>query len=185
MTAGSGIIHQEMPQPADMMLGVQLWLNLPKRDKMTKPAYRDITSEMIPKIEDELSKVSIIAGSYNSTNGATKGDYVNINFLDVQVKPEMEWQIQTEPSNTLFIYIVEGSGCFGEEGTEFESKRAILFEEGDTLLVRASDKGVRFLLLEGQPLKEPIEWGGPIVMNTKEELRQAFQEIKDGIFIKD
>ncbi|WP_152805374.1 pirin family protein [Alkalibaculum sporogenes] len=184
MTAGSGIIHQEMPQASERMLGVQLWLNIPAKDKMTDPAYRDILSEMIPKIEDDASRVGILSGNYKDTDGAICGDYVKLRFLDVDIKPNREWAIDTQSDKTLYIYIIEGSGIFDEEKGLVESKRAILFEQGDQLIVNASKDGIRFLLFEGSPLKEPIAWGGPIVMNTQEELTQAFKDLDEGNFIK-
>ncbi|HWR45453.1 pirin family protein [Sporomusa sp.] len=185
MTAGSGILHQEMPQASDRMLGVQLWLNLPRKDKMTQPQYRDISASMIPKIRENGCTVGVIAGNYGRTSGATQGDYVQALALDVELEPGIEWRIPTDNEATLFIYIVEGAGYFDTETqTVIESHRAVLFETGEQFIARAADQGVRFLLFSGKPLKEPIAWGGPIVMNTREELQQAFQEIDNGTFIK-
>lgn len=185
MTAGSGIIHQEMPKASDRMLGVQLWLNLPAKDKMTAPKYRDILKENIPVIDEENCQVHIIAGTYNGTSGAVKGDYVKPIYLDVEVKADCEWTFDIEKDSTLFIYIVQGEGCFEPSSNEFISeKHAVLFNDGDRFWVKASNNGIRFLLLSGRPLKEPIAWGGPIVMNTKEELNQAFKELDENRFIK-
>jgi quercetin 2,3-dioxygenase len=186
MTAGSGILHQEMPQASDLMLGVQLWVNLPRKDKMTRPQYRDISAAMIPRIRGNGSIVGIVAGSYGSVQGATQGDYVKALVLDVALEPGIEWSIPVDQEATLFIYIVEGAGCFDTEGqTIINSHKAVLFEGGETFFAHAGDHGVRFLLFSGKPLREPIAWGGPIVMNTREELQQAFQEIDNGTFIKE
>jgi redox-sensitive bicupin YhaK (pirin superfamily) len=185
MTAGSGILHQEMPQPSERMLGVQLWLNLPRKNKMTHPQYRDITDSMIPKIRQDGSTVGVIAGHYKNTQGATQGDYVKALALDVQLEPKSQWSIPTDKEATLFIYIVEGAGYVdADRQTVIESHRAVLFDQGDTFAIQAADQGIRFLLFSGSPLKESIAWGGPIVMNTREELQQAFREIDNGTFIK-
>lgn len=185
MTAGSGIIHQEMPKPCDRMLGVQLWLNLPSKDKMTAPKYGDILKENIPIVDETDSKIHIISGKYNGVKGAFEGDFVKPLYLDVEVKPEGEWSFNTEKDSTLFVYIIQGEGSFDPQKNELTmEKHAILFNEGDSFWVKASEKGMRFLLLSGKPLKEPIAWGGPIVMNTKEELNQAFKDLDENKFIK-
>jgi redox-sensitive bicupin YhaK (pirin superfamily) len=185
MTAGSGILHQEMPQSSERMLGVQLWLNLPRKDKMTHPQYRDITESMIPKIREDGCTVGIIAGHYGNEIGAMQGDYVKTLVLDVNLKQGAEWSIPVDKEATLFIYIIEGSGYAGtDKQTVLESHRAVLFDKGEKFSIRAVDQGIRFLLFSGSPLKEPIAWGGPIVMNTREELQQAFREIDNGTFIK-
>lgn len=185
MTAGGGILHQEMPQPSDRMLGVQLWLNLPRKDKMVAPKYRDIRADMVPKIQEAGCTIGIISGHYKGNNGSVQGDYVKTLFLDVDMKAGATWQLETTKDKTLFIYIVEGEGSFDNSAeTLLTSKRAVLFNDGDELLARASEKGLRFLLFSGAKLKEPIAWGGPIVMNTQQELQKAFQDIDDGIFVK-
>jgi redox-sensitive bicupin YhaK (pirin superfamily) len=185
MTAGGGIMHQEMPQPSDRMLGVQLWLNLPREDKMIAPKYRDIREYMIPKIEEDGCRVGVISGDYKGRFGAAQGDHVKMLFLDVNMKADAKWQLETSKDTTLFIYIVEGEGWFeNSDENLISSKRAVIFNKGEQLLARASEKGIRFLLFSGAPLKEPIAWGGPIVMNTEQELNQAFKDIKEGTFIK-
>lgn len=185
MTAGSGIMHQEMPKAAERMLGVQLWLNLPKRDKMTEPKYRDIKAGMIPKAMEEGCRVGIISGKYKEVPGPVSGDHVKMLFLDVELEPKAEWKLETELDSTLFVYIVEGEGIFENynQNRQF-AKSAVLFNRGDEFFAKASEKGMRFLLFSGKPLNEPIAWGGPIVMNTEEELTTAFEEIKNGKFIK-
>jgi redox-sensitive bicupin YhaK (pirin superfamily) len=129
MTAGSGIIHQEMPQASQRMLGVQLWVNLPKKDKMTKPQYRNITSDKIPEIKEDGSVVRVISGNYGEAVGATQGDYVKVLALDVALKKNVEWSLVVPVDETLFIYIFEGSGYFGEDTQQLiESHRAVLYQ---------------------------------------------------------
>ena len=184
MTAGSGILHQEMPQAVDRMLGVQLWLNLPKKDKMTDPKYHDIRADMVPKIEEDGCTIGVIAGQYKGRTGAAQGSHVDMTFLDVDMQGEASIKIETNRDSTLFVYIIEGEGWFSKtEDKLLYSRRAVLFSEGDALFARASGKGMRFLLFSGAALKEPVAWGGPIVMNTREELILAFQQIDDGTFI--
>lgn len=185
MTAGSGIMHQEMPKEADSMLGVQLWLNLPQKDKMTAPKYRDITADMVPKITEDNCTIGVISGNYKNTSGAVQGDYVKTLFLDVNMQAGAEWKLQVEPEDTLFVYIAEGEGWFEDSNENIQlSKRAVLFNDGDEFLARTSEKGMRFLLFSAKRLNESIAWGGPIVMNTRQELDLAFKEINDGTFIK-
>lgn len=184
MTAGSGIIHQEMPQAVPRILGAQLWINLPSKDKMTEPAYRDITSDMVPEVVNESSKVRIISGRYREKVGPVQGDYVKTLYLDVELQPDASWHLSVDPEATLFCYLVRGSGHFDESGDTVPSHRAVLLSDGDGVVVKATSEGVRFLLVSGRPLKEPIAWGGPIVMNTRAELRQAFKELDEGTFIK-
>ncbi|KAB2951644.1 pirin family protein [Heliorestis acidaminivorans] len=184
MTAGSGIIHQEMPKPAERMLGVQLWLNLPSKDKMTTPTYGGISKEQIPVLDEEGSKVHVIAGSYQGQAGAVQGVYVKALFLDVEVEPQAEWALDVDSEATLFVYILRGAGAFGPDGESVAEKHAVLFGEGEQFKVKASGEGIRFLLLSARPLREPIAWGGPVVMNTKEELEVAFREIDEKTFIK-
>ena len=185
MTAGSGIIHQEMPKPADRMLGVQLWLNLPAKNKMTAPRYHGITQVDIPVVEEENCKLHIIAGVYNEKSGAMEGEHVKPLFLDVEMNPGAEWSLDTDREATLFVYIVQGEGFFGSAGDEpISAKHAVLFDAGSIFKVKAASNGLRFLLLAAKALREPIAWGGPIVMNTREELDLAFREIKEDKFIK-
>ena len=185
MTAGSGIIHQEMPKASERMLGLQMWLNLPAKDKMVEPKYRGLTKRDIPVIDEGDKKIHIIAGIYNGNVGAVEGDYVKPLCLDVELNPDSEWILDTERTNTLFVYILEGEASFGPEGESIvKEKHSVLFNEGDKFRVKASKKGIRFLLMSGKPLDEPIAWGGPIVMNTKEELDLAFKELDDDTFIK-
>jgi quercetin 2,3-dioxygenase len=184
MTAGSGIIHQEMPQPSPRMLGLQLWINLPRKDKFAQPQYRDITAAKIPVIQEEGGAVRVIAGDYGATRGATQGDYVQARLLDVALNPNSAWKLPVESQSTLFIYIVEGTGVFDNGARRIESRQAVLFGEGDEFSVAAGPEGIRFVLFAGRPLREPIAWGGPIVMNTRQELDEAFAELDSGTFIR-
>jgi quercetin 2,3-dioxygenase len=185
MTAGSGIIHQEMPQPSDRMLGVQLWLNLPAKYKMVAPKYHGIVTADIPVIDEGDRRIHIIAGTYRETAGAMGGEYVKPLYLDVEVEPDAEWILETERDATLFVYIVQGEGFFGPvNGELISAKHALLFDEGFTFRAKAAGQGLRFLLMAGQPLKEPVAWGGPIVMNTREELALAFKELEENTFVK-
>jgi len=185
MTAGGGILHQEMPQPSNRMLGVQLWLNLPRRDKMTTPKYRDIRADMVPKIEEDDNIIRVISGHYKGNPGAVQGENVKMLFLDVDMKAGARWELETMMDTTLFVYIVEGEGYFDDSNDNLISnRRAVLFNDGEQLIAHASDKGLRFLLFSGSKLNEPIAWGGPIVMNTKEELKRAFKDIDDGTFAR-
>jgi len=185
MTAGSGIIHQEMPKATKRMLGAQIWLNLPSKDKMTAPRYGDIKRENIPGIEENGSIVHVIAGDYIGNKGAFEGSFVKATYLDVELEAGKEWHFETEEDANLFIYIVQGEGRFNPDSDETTlEKQAVLFNPGLSVWVKAADQGIRFLLLTAKPLKEPIAWGGPIVMNTKEELNLAFKELDDNTFIK-
>lgn len=185
MTAGSGIIHQEMPQASPRMLGLQLWINLPRRDKWARPQYRDLTAERIPLMAEAAGTVRVISGHYGKAKGATQGDYVKALLLDVMLEPDAAWQLPVDALATLFIYVVEGAGTAGEPVRRVESRRAVLFGDGDTFSVQAGPEGMRFVLFAGHPLNEPIAWGGPIVMNTQKELDQAFEEIDKGTFIRE
>lgn len=184
MTAGSGIIHQEMPQASEQILGAQLWINLPSKDKMTTPTYRDITADMVPVVVDEHSAVRIVSGRYREKVGPVQGEYVKTLYLDVELQPNADWRMRIDPEATLFCYLVRGSGTFDDSGETVPSHRAVLLKDGDEMVVAASSEGLRFLLISGRPLREPIAWGGPIVMNTRAELRHAFKELDEGTFIK-
>lgn len=185
MTAGSGIIHQEMPKPSDRMLGVQLWLNLPAKEKMTRPKYNGITKADIPVVDAGGRKIRVLSGSYDGVSGAMEAEHVKPLYLDVEVGPGMEWSLKTDREDTLFVYILQGEGAFGPAMGEFiPAKHALLFDAGEEFRAKASHNGVRFLLLSAKPLREPIAWGGPIVMNTREELELAFKELEENRFIK-
>jgi redox-sensitive bicupin YhaK (pirin superfamily) len=186
MTAGSGIIHQEMPQPSELIRGVQLWVNLPAKHKMVNPKYRDIKNNMIPIVNEEHSKIKIISGEYKGQRGAINGDYVDVTYLDVDLEPNAQWTMETDPNSNLFIYTLTGS-CIvksNEGDIEIGAKNVVLFTKEEKFWIKGLNNGVRFLIISGKPLKESISWGGPIVMNTKEELNRAFAELNKGTFIK-
>ena len=184
MTAGSGIIHQEMPKASSRMLGAQLWLNLPAKFKMTKPAYGDIRKEDIPVLDESSAVVRVVAGNYKGIKGGFVGSFIDASYLDVQVKAGQEWVYDTNGDENLFLYIFEGSGIFDKDSSVVvEEKTAVLFTRGDKLFVKAVGD-LRFIVLSGESLSEAIAWGGPIVMNTKVELDQAFKDLEDNTFIK-
>lgn len=183
MTAGRGIIHQEMPQASEHMLGAQLWVNLPKTDKMSEPTYRDITTDMVPEFEDDNHKVRVISGRYREKVAQMQGDYVKTLYLDVTLKNNEPWHLKVDQDSTIFCYLVNGDGYFDESETIVPTNRAVLLKDGDEIVVKPNEGPLRFLLFGGKPLKEPIAWGGPIVMNTRVELAQAFKELDEGNFI--
>ncbi len=190
MTAGSGIIHQEMPKASNRMLGAQLWLNLPAKDKMVQPSYNDIKSENVPIVDENGAKVHIIAGEYLGQKGAFGGKYINATYLDVELSANQEWSFINDSENTLFIYIFVGKAIFDpQQNTDnsadlIDEKQAVLFGQGEKFWIKAAHKDMRFILLSAKPIKESIAWGGPIVMNTKEELDLAFLELENKTFIK-
>jgi len=192
MTAGSGIIHQEMPKAAPRMLGCQLWVNLPAAQKMTEPAYRDIQSGEVAELIEENARVRVLSGHYRGKSGAVKGEYVPVQYLDVALQPEAVWEYNQTPNDqTLFLYLIEGELAADEALQQFEQKACAMLlsssmEEGEPEIVRvkAGPVGARFLLLAAKPLREPIAWGGPIVMNSQEELDQAFADLRANTFIR-
>ncbi len=184
MTAGSGIIHQEMPKgdAGGSMHGFQLWANLPARDKMTQPRYRDITAGKIPEIVTGAGRVKVIAGSYDSARGSVDDIFIDPVYLDVMLDGDKAFQYPTPPDHTVLLYAIGGSG--ETAGNPVKNRELILFDAGDEIAVMAGPAGLRFLLLSGKPLNEPVAWRGPIVMNTDEELQTAFREYQQGTFIK-
>lgn len=185
MTAGSGIVHQEMPKgdAGGSMHGFQIWANLPAVQKMIDPKYRDIKADKIPEVLVQNGVcIKIIAGELAGEKGPMDDIVIDPEFLDCTVPPGQTYTHSLDPSYTAFIYVIAGKGA--TDGREVENKNLVLYEDGETLSVTASGHGVRFLLLTGKPLKEPVAWRGPIVMNTQAELDQAFQEYQDGTFIK-
>lgn len=185
MTAGSGIIHQEMPQAAERLWGCQIWLNLPAKDKMTAPAYNDILAAHVPVIYEGAARVHIIAGTYQDQPGAFDGQYVSPLYLDIEAEGGAEWSLETDPGSTLFVYLLAGEASFDPQSDQLiPEKSVVLFNEGDQFWMRAGTSGVRMLLLCAQPLNESIAWGGPIVMNTPQELNQAFTDLRENTFIK-
>ncbi|UQZ88209.1 pirin family protein [Deltaproteobacteria bacterium Smac51] len=184
MTAGSGIIHQEMPQPAERMLGLQFWLNLPRAQKMTLPKYHGATREQVPVAHERGAVIRLIAGDYHGQKGALTPEHIKAVFIDVSVEPETEWFFQADAEATIYLYILEGQAEFDDTSGQVSQKHAVLFTPGDEIRVKAGPEGVRFVLCQARPLHEPVAWGGPIVMNTREELNQAFEELDNNTFIK-
>jgi len=205
MTAGRGILHQEMPEgdARGRMHGFQLWANLPAALKMTAPRYQDLGADAIPEIiDDDGTKVRVITGEFWGKRGPVEGIAADPRYLDVWVPAGKRKTLPVEMSGSAFAYVFEGSGSFRDasgpqpvvtertdgssalELTEAGDRSLVLFDRGDEVTVRAGDRGIRFLLVSGKPLREPVAWYGPIVMNTEDELRQAYDELKKGTFIQ-
>ena len=182
MTAGRGILHQEMPQASPRMLGLQLWVNLAKKDKMVPPKYRDITPDMVPHVKEPGAEVRVLSGEYKGTAGAMRADYVNVTFLDLSLEAGASWSLATRRDDTLFVYVLEGD-CGDEAGTPLNKRQAVLFTPGDSLLINGGRDRARMVVVMGKALKEPVAWGGPIVMNTDQELEEAFMQLEAGAFI--
>jgi quercetin 2,3-dioxygenase len=206
MTAGSGILHQEMPKGDDQgrMHGFQLWANLPSSLKMTTPRYQDISGKDIPDVvDDDGTRVRVVCGDYRGTSGPVDGIAADPIYLDVSVPPGKRKTLQVETTRHAFAYVFAGSGTFrnasdpravktdtvgagaGGSGRDDVGNRSlVLFDRGDEVTVQAGEQGIRFLLVSGKPIEEPVAWYGPIVMNTEDELRQAVAEMRSGTFIK-
>jgi quercetin 2,3-dioxygenase len=204
MTAGSGIIHQEMPKgdPQGRMHGFQLWANLPASLKMTAPRYQEVKALDIPSItDDDGTQVRIVCGSFWGTKGPVDGIAADPIYIDVSVPPGRKRTLPVETTRHAFAYVFAGSGTFGNAsgrlpvrtelaGTDkilppdADNRSLILFDRGDEVTVEAGPEGIRFLLVSGKPLEEPVAWQGPIVMNTQDQLRQAFTELERGTFLK-
>jgi len=205
MTSGSGILHQEMPKGDDRgrMHGFQLWANLPSALKMTAPRYQDVPAGAIPEVvDDDGTRVRIVCGEFWGRRGPVDGVAADPRYLDVSVPPGATRRLPVERPRHAFAYVFAGSGRFvdasdpravttevveegGSPGLDTVGNRSlVLFDGGDEIVVRAGDEGIRFLLVSGIPLEEPVAWRGPIVMNTPAELEQAFRELRDGSFIR-
>ena len=206
MTAGSGIMHQEMPQGDERgrMHGFQLWANLPSSLKMTAPRYQDVPSKEIPEvIDDDGTRVRVICGEFWGKRGPVDGVAAEPRYLDIFVAPGRRKTLPVETGRHAFAYIFEGSGTFRDasqpfgvltekEGGDGEilvrenvgNRSLVVFGSGDDVTVQAGDEGIRFLLVSGKPIEEPVAWYGPIVMNTNAELQQAVNELRSGTFIK-
>jgi hypothetical protein len=204
MTAGRGIIHQEMPKGdrTGRMHGFQLWGNLPSSLKMTAPRYQEVKAADIPEVtEDDGTHVHVVCGSFWGAVGPVDGIAAEPVYLDVSVPPGRRRSLPVETTRHAFAYVFAGSGKFCNasgplavptEGVgwldtappaEADNRSLVLFDRGDEVTVQAGDEGIRFLLISGKPLAEPVAWYGPIVMNTQEQLRQAFEELHEGTFL--
>ena len=189
MTAGSGIIHQEMPKKNEddpYLAGFQLWANLPASHKMMDPRYRDITKDIIPEVSvDNNAKVKIICGEINGVKGPVQDIITEPEYLDVAIEPNSEFKHSIDNGHNVFAYVIEGEATFDPTKNEIIGpEHLVIFSEGDEVLIQTKTKPVRFLLISGKPIGEPVAWRGPIVMNTEEELRLAFNEYNKGTFIK-
>jgi len=207
MTAGSGILHQEMPKGDEhgRRHGFQLWANLPKALNMTDPRYQGILAKEIPEVvDDDGTRVRVICGDFWGKTGPVEGVAADPRYVDVWVPPRVRKTFPVESSRHAFAYVFEGGGTFrdastprgvltervgaGESGPAVRedagNRSLVLFDSGDEITVQAGEQGIRFLLVSGRPLEEPVAWQGPIVMNTPEELRRAYAELHDGTFIK-
>ena len=187
MTAGSGIIHQEMPNRSNgSMMGFQLWANLPSSNKMMNPRYQEVKDMMIPEVVTESgARVRIICGKLDGTCGPVSEIVTDPEYMDVIVPAGKEFVHSVKKGHTVFAYVFEGNGYFDEDKEKLiESDHLVLFEDGDQVIAKAGEKQLRFLLVSGMPIGEPIAWYGPIVMNSREELDVAFREYREGSFIK-
>ena len=185
MTAGSGIIHQEMPKgdANGAMHGFQLWANLPAAQKMMTPRYRGITADQIPAVELENGvQVKVIAGSIGGAKGPIDDIVIDPEYFDFTVPTGQTFTHETDPAYTAFIYVIGGKGSTDSQA--IENGTLVLFDAGDHVAICASNEPLRLLLLTGKPLNEPVAWRGPIVMNTQAELETAFREYHEGTFIK-
>jgi len=180
MTAGRGVIHSEMPlQEAGLMHGFQLWVNLPAADKMMAPRYQNIDSTDIPVVKSAGCEVKVIAGRFNETAGPVSGIVTDPLYLDVKLNPGVDLEFPYTENHTLLAYVFEGQGRFGNtESKEIERGNIVVFSDKGSLLVKASNQGIRFLLLGAKPLNEPIFRSGPFVMNTREEIEKAYMDFR-------
>src|SRR3954471_1935550 len=206
MTAGRGIMHQEMPHgdPQGRMHGFQLWANLPSSLKMTAPRYQDVKGAEIPEIvDDDGTRVRVVCGDFWGKKGPVDGAAADPRYLDVFVPAGKRKTLKVEVERHAFAYVFEGDGSFRASSPPFGvltekqvdgqeillrepvgDRSLVLFDQGDEITVQAGDRGIRFLLVSGKPIKEPVAWYGPIVMNAQQELQQAVTELRSGTFIK-
>lgn len=207
MTAGRGIMHQEMPRGdrQGRMHGFQLWANLPSDLKMTDPRYQDVESTAIPEVvEDDGTSVRVVCGDFWGATGPVDGVAADPRYLDIRVPPGIKRRFKVEVERHAFAYVFEGSGTFRDSSAPFGvltekegpngeevlirettgNRSLVLFDQGDEILVQAGEQGIRFLLVSGKPIREPVAWYGPIVMNTRAELETAVKELNQGTFIR-
>ncbi len=205
MTAGSGILHQEMPSgdAEGRMHGFQLWANLPSAMKMTAPRYQDVQGRDVPSVtDDDGTTVRVVCGEFWGKRGPVDGIAAEPQYLDVWVPPGIRKSLPVDTHRSAFAYVFDGAGNFRGASAPFGvltekdtdenivrettgNRSLVLFDRGDEVVVQAGEQGIRFLLVSGAPIKEPVAWYGPIVMNTKQELNVAMQELRDGTFIRD
>ena len=182
MTAGSGIMHEEMPKPSKRMLGVQLWLNLLARDKMVRPHYQSLRGDDLKIVEEDNAKVKVISGEYKGIKGYTP-KYLPLDFYEIEIKKNEEFTIDTKDDQQVILFTLIGD--IEVEGDVVSEKTAVTTTDGDKLTIKAKDEDVIVLFLQSIPTNEEIAWAGPIVMNTNEDLRQASLDLRNGTFIKE
>lgn len=182
MTAGSGIMHEEMVPPAERLLGVQLWLNLPAKDKMGKPGYHSIKNDDISEIEIEGGKIRLLAGTYKEHEGY-KGAYLPLDYYDIHLNPHAELTLSVNRDDSISLFTLLGDVYIN--GDLIEEKTAVKLTEGDSLSVKNGDRNAQVLFIGSKALNEPVAWAGSIVMNTQEELQTAFSELRNNTFIKE
>jgi len=182
MTAGSGILHEEKLPPADRLLGVQLWLNLPAKDKMAPPAYHSIKKTEIEEIEFDWGKLRLLAGEFEGRSGF-QSNYLPLNYYDIHLNPKQSVIINTESKHSVMLFTLLGDAYIG--GELVKEKTAVKLTYGDYVEIKATDEKAQVLFVSSIRLDEPVAWGGPIVMNTREELLKAFDDLEKGTFIQD
>jgi hypothetical protein len=187
MTAGSGIVHQEMPQGdrKGRMFGFQLWSNLPRKDKMMDPRYQEVKQKEIPSVRTpDGATVRVVAGEVGGVRGPVRDIVSDPEYLDVSIPAGKSFSHPTKADHTVFAYVFEGEGVFDGAKGAYGDGSLVLYGPGSQIEVRTENRPVRFLLVSGKPLQEPIAWYGPIVMNTQQEIRAAFREFEEGTFVK-
>jgi hypothetical protein len=187
MSAGSGIIHSEMPKPLNgRMGGFQIWVNLPRSHKMMDPRYQEITRDQIPTVSPRKGvTIRVISGSVQGVKGPVKDIVADPEFFEVTLGPDTVFSHQVKEGYTAFTYVIGGEGTFDpKEGYQVNNRDLVLFGNGLSVRGLSFGMGLRFLFISGKPIHEPVAWRGPIVMNTTDELRQAFREYEEGTFIK-
>lgn len=187
MTSGSGILHEEMPQEPEegKLEGFQLWVNLPAKLKMTRPRYQEVNASQIPEITlADGVQVKVIAGEINGVEGPITEIFADPEYLDVSIEEGCSFEHNLPEGHTLFAYVFRGEAVFDEDGTLVSATNLVIFGEGEAVKIRAEDDSVRFLLISGKPLNEPIARYGPFVMNTPEEIDEALRDLQKGTFIK-
>lgn len=182
MTAGSGIMHEEMQKPSKRMLGVQLWLNLLSKDKMVRPHYQSLRGDDLKIVEEDFAKIKVISGEYKGTKGYSP-KYLPLDFYEIEIKKNEEFTIDTKDDQQVILFTLIGD--IEVENDVVSEKTAVTTTDGDKLTIKAKDEDVIVLFLQSIPTNEPIAWAGPIVMNTNEDLRQASLDLRNGTFIKE
>ena len=182
MTAGSGILHEEKLPASDRLLGVQLWLNMPKKDKMSSPEYHSIKKEDIKEISIDGGILRLISGNYKEYEGF-RGKYLPLDYYHIMLKANNKFTIETEENKSVLVFLLSGDAKVTDEIVR--EKTAVKLTEGDSLDIESLNEDIQILFISSDKLDEPVSWGGPIVMNTKEEIQQAFDELRNGSFLKE